>query len=190
MSSIRFNETYAHGYNIMMRSYEKIILLCLVVISSLFPAGHTDAELVERVVAVVNDNVILLSEFKAAMRHAEESGKEVTAKDVIDRMIDNHLLLEQAKKFSFRRNAGDAAPSTPDKVIKNYIDKRIKVLIYIPFRDIEAYYYNNLDKYSDRDFYDVKSVIEEYLLNRTLEIRIQEHIDELREDARIRIQLD
>jgi len=174
----------------MKRLNEIIVLICLMVITCFFLAGNADSELVERIVAVVNDNVILLSEFKAAMRQAEESSKEVTAKEVIDRMIDNHLLLEQAKKFSFRRNAGDAAPSTPDKVIKNYIDKRIKVLIYIPFRDIESYYYNNIDKYSDRDFYDVKSEIEKYLINKTLEIRIQEHIDELREDARIRIQLD
>jgi len=160
------------------------------VISCLFPVGNADAELIERIVAAVNDDVILLSEFKAAMRQAEENGKEVTAKEVIDGMIHNLLLLEQAKKFSFVRDAGDAEPSTPDKVIKNYIDKRIKAMIYIPFRDIEAYYHNNPDKYGGRDFSDLKSEIEEYLLNRTLEIKIQEHIVELLAEARIRVQLD
>lgn len=159
------------------------------VISCHFSAGNADAELIERIVAAVNDDVILLSEFKAAMRQAEESGMKVTAKEVIDGMIHNLLLLEQAKRFSFK-DIGDAGPSTSDKVIKNYIDKRIKALIYIPFRDIEAYYYNNLDKYVERDFSDVKSEIEEYLLNRTLEIKIQEHINELWEEARIRIQIN
>ena len=103
-------------------------------------------------------------------------------------MINNRLLLEQAKKFSFAMDAGNA--STPDKVIKNYIDKRIKALIYIPFRDIKAYYYKNLQKYGGRDLYDVKSEIEEYLLKTTLEIKIREHIDELRKDARIRVQIN
>jgi len=159
-----------------------MVVLCF------FSARNVDAELVERIVAVVNDDVILLSEFKAAMRQAEESGRDVKAKEVIDGMINNCLLLEQARKFSFGRDAG--TPSTPDKVIKNYINKRIKALIYIPFRDIEAYYYDNMQKYGKRDFYDVKNEIEEYLLNRTLEIKIQEHIDELREDAGIRIQIN
>ena len=159
-------------------------------ITCLFPAGNADAELVERIVAVVNDEVILMSEFKAAMRQAEESGKEVKAKEVIEEMIHNHLLLEQAKKFSFGRDAGDAMHYTPDKVIKYYIDKRIKALIHIPFRDIEAYYFNNPDKYGEKAFYDVKSEIEEYLHNRMLEIKIREHIVELRENARIRIQIN
>lgn len=158
-------------------------------ISSFFHTGNADAELVERIVAAVNDEVILLSELKAAMRQAEDNGKEVTAKQIIDGMINIHLLLEQAKKFNFGRDAGVAGPSTPDKVIKNYIDRRIKALIYIPFKDIESYYYNNPNKYGDRDLYDVKSEIEEYLLKRSLEIKIQEHIDELRQDAKIRIQI-
>jgi len=172
----------------MKKFYEINYLICLMVVLCLFPARNADAELVERIVAVVNDDVILLSEFKDAMRQAEESGKEVNAKEVIGGMINNRLLLEQARKFSFGRDAGNA--STPDKVIKNYIDKRIKALIYIPFKDIEAYYYNNTQKYGERDFYDVKSEIEEYLLKTTLEIKIQEHIDQLREEAVIRVQLD
>lgn len=170
--------------------YEKIFLICMVLITCFFSAGNADAELVERIVAVVNDDVILLSEFKAAIRQAQESGKEGKAKEVIEGMIHNRLLLEQAKKFSFGRDTGDAIHSPPDKVIKSYIDKRIKVLIHIPFSDIEAYYFNNPDKYAERDLNDVKNEIEEYLFNRTLEIKIQEHIDELMEKARIRIQLD
>jgi hypothetical protein len=154
------------------------------------PAGNADAELVERIVAVVNDDVILLSEFKAAMRQAAESGNEVTPEEVIEEMIHHHLLLEQAKKFSFGRDLGDAVRYTPDKVIEYYIDKRIRTLIHIPFRDIEAYYFNNLDKYGGKSFYDVKSEIEEYLHNIMFKIKIREHINELKENARIRIQIN
>ena len=174
----------------MKRLYEIIFLICLIVILFIFPARNADAELIERIVAVVNDEVVLLSEFKAFLRQAEESGQKVNEKFIIDGMINDILLLEQARKFSFWRDVGDAGPSTNDKVIKNYIDKRIKALIYIPFRDIETYYFINIKKYDNRDLYDVKGEIEEYLINKSLEIKIQEHIDELREDAMIRIQLD
>ena len=169
---------------------EKLVLVCLMAIVFLSPTCNAEAELVERIVAAVNDDVILLSEFKAAMLQAEKSGKEVNAKEIIEGMIHKHLLLEQAKRFSFGRDAGDATHYTPDRVIKYYIDKRIKALIHIPFRDIEAYYFNNLDKYAERDLYDVKDEIEEYLLNMKLEIKILEHIDELMEEASIRIQIN
>lgn len=176
-------------FNIMMRLYEKTILICLMVISCLFPVVNADAELVERIVATVNDEVILLSEYKAVMLHAKDSGKEVTPEEVIDGMIDKHLLLEQARKFSFVRDAA-AGPSTTENIIDIYIDKRIRALLYIPFRDIETYYYINYERYDDKELYNVKSEIEEYLLNRMLQIKILEHIDELRENARIRVQLD
>lgn len=175
--------------NIMKRSYGNLLLICIIAISSFFPARAGNAELVERIVAVVNDNVILLSELKAAMRQAEEEGREVNAAELIDGIINDYLLLEQAGKFSLgRRSAGDRFLS-PDRIINNYIDKRIKALIYIPFRDVETYYYNNLDKYGGREFSDVKSEIEAYLLEGMLEIKLQQHIDELRKDARIRVQL-
>ena len=160
------------------------------VIICFFSAAKANSELVESIVAVVNDDVILLSEFKVVMRQAKENGKEVTVKAVIEGMIHNRLLLEQAKKFNFGRNVSGDMHSDPEKVIKNYIDKRIKAMIHIPFRDIETYYLNNPDKYAERDLSDVKSEIEEYLLNMMLEIKRMEHIDELMEEATIRIQLD
>ncbi|MBL7032160.1 MAG: hypothetical protein ISR97_03140 [Nitrospira sp.] len=159
------------------------------IIANLSPAWNADAELIERIVATVNDDVILLSEFKTAVRLTEESGKAVIEEDILELMIQNRLLLEQAKKFSFGMDAS-AGPSTPDMVIQHYIDRRIKALIYIPFRDIETHYFINIEKYDDRDLYDVKDEIEKYLLNKKLEIKIQEHIDELKQGARIRVQLD
>lgn len=160
------------------------------VLSCFSPTWNAEAELIERIVAAVNDNVILLSEFKVAIRQAEEAAEEVKEEEIINEMINNLLLLEEAKKFSFGRYGRDAESTEQSWIIKNYIDKRIKALIYVPFRDIEAYYFNNLEKYGERNLYDVKSEIEEYLLNRSLKNKIQEHIDELREEARIRIQLN
>ncbi|HDN95133.1 MAG TPA: hypothetical protein ENG76_03515, partial [Nitrospirae bacterium] len=63
------------------RLYETICLICLIVIACAFFARNADAELVERIVAVVNDEAILLSEFKTALRLVKESGKEVNEKE-------------------------------------------------------------------------------------------------------------
>ncbi len=166
-------------YNIWLTMISCLLLFCSV-----------HAEVVERIVAVVNDDVILLSEFKEALRRAEETGKKVKESEIIDGMINNLLLLEQGKKFSIDRHDKAFESMDQGKIINNYIEKRIKALIYVPFRDIETYYYNNIERYDDREFYDVKSEIEEYLLNRALKIKIREHINELKEKARIRIQIN
>ena len=171
----------------MKKLVYKLFLICLLAVFCLLPLDSVRAEVVERVVAVVDDDVILLTEFREALRRVKESGEKADEKKIIEEMINEILLLEQAEKFSFSIKdigAGD------DEIIRNYINKRIKALIYIPFREIEAYYYNNLEKYSEMDFDDVKKEIEKYLINMTLEIRLQEHIDELRENVRIRVQLD
>ena len=169
---------------------KKLIPALVMAVICLLPVGNAEAMLVERIVAVVNDNVILLSELKAAMLRVEEGGKKAEAKDVLEGMIHKRLLLEQAKKFSFGRDTGDAIHHTQEQIIQHYIDKRIKALIHVPFKDIEEYYFNNLDRYAKRDLYDIKDEIEEYLLNMTLEVKVLEHIDELIEASSIRIQLD
>ncbi len=174
----------------MIEKLNKIIfIICLIITLCVFQILNAEAELVERIVAIVNDEVILLSEFKAVMLQAEKRGQEVTAEEVIDEMIDKHLLLEQAKKFNLVRDVV-VGPFISDEVIENYINKRIKTLIYVPFRDIESYYSINKEKYDGKELYDVKSEIEEYLLNRMLKIKILKHINELRENARIRVQLN
>ncbi len=55
----------------MKRLNEIMILICLMVITCFFSAAKANSELVESIVAVVNDDVILLSEFKAVMRQAK-----------------------------------------------------------------------------------------------------------------------
>lgn len=174
----------------MKNHYKKILFICLIVISCLFPVRNASSELVERIVAVVNHDVILLSEFKAAVRRAEENGKKADPVGIVNGIINERLLLKQAEKFNLARVSGEEGALEPDRIIENYINKRIRALIHISYREVEAYYYNNIRKYGGRAFDDVKSEIEEYLLGKMLETRLRQHIDELRENARIRIQLN
>ncbi len=164
-----------------------IILLAAVY---LFSAGTASAKILERVVATVNDDVILLSELEAEFRAERKAGRDVTREEVLEGMIDRLLLLKEARRF--RRGLTPASGETAadsDRIINDYINKRIKILIHIPFEKIRAYYMNNRERFSGRDFYDVRDEIEDYLVKQELKARLRQYINELRKKADITVML-
>ena len=148
------------------------------------------AELLERVVAIVNDDVILLSEFSQAYKNASEYDHDVLEADVLDDMIDRFLLLKEARKFRLTSSDNEQGKAKDDNVIiKEYIDVRLKGFIHVPYEDVEYYYYQNMDSFSGKDFFDVRNEIEEYLVEQELNVKLLEYIEDLKRNAYIRIQL-
>lgn len=157
------------------------------IIVPLHPVGIY-AGILERVVAVVDDEIILLSEFEEYRASVRESDGSFSDKVLIDRMINRMLLLREARKFGLMQ---DGENLKDDKgIVREYIQRRIKAFIHIPFDEIELYYKDNLISYTDKEFYDVKDEIEEYLVSRELVKRLQKNVAELRRNAYIRIQLE
>lgn len=148
------------------------------------------AELIERVVAIVNDEVILLSEFEEAFQDAATSEKEKTGKEFLNKMINRILLLEQARRF--RLGVSLPPHKTPDdnSLINEYIETRIKAFIHIPFEELESYYSRNREQFGDKKIYEVKDEIETHLKEERLNKKLSKHIEELREKAYIRVQLE
>ena len=147
------------------------------------------AEVLERIVAIVNDDVILLSEYREAVETAKKSDSSISEETVLDEMINRRLLLNEAKKFwigvsRIRHRSGmdDSA------VISEYINRRIKAFIHIPYGDIESYYITNRKLFKGKEFYDVRDEIEDYLIKEKLRIRLQEYMEKLRKNSYIRVQ--
>jgi ribosomal protein S13 len=85
----------------------------------------------------------------------------------------------------------DSAENVDDNnLIKEYIERRIKALIHIPIDEIESYYKNNMERFAGKEFYEVKDEIEDYMVEGELKRKIAEHVEELRNKAYIRIQLE
>ena len=165
-------------------SYVLCLAFCVVC------AAFCHAEVLERIVAVVDDDVILLSEFREAFRAVEQSGEKISEEGFLDEMINNLLLLKEAKKFSFYVSSeSDKAVMDEKAIINEYIDRRIKVFIRIPYDEIESYYSENKPLFEGKEFYDVKDEIEEYLIGKELTTRVNEYIEDLRKKHYIRIQL-
>jgi len=146
------------------------------------------AEVLERVVAIVDDKVVLLSEFEETLLSAGDGRNIYTKKDVINQMINRIILLREARKFGFKKSIED--PEDAKAVVKEYIDRRIKAFIHIPYDQIESYYNENRGVFEKKEFYDVKDEIEEYLVSQELVKRLREYIEEQRNKSYIRIQLE
>jgi len=158
-------------------------LFCL-----LFSAVH--AEVLDRIVAIVDDEIILMSEYDEALQAAGKSDTEASGEKVLNSMIDRALLLKQAKRLRLGSSSGADASSDDDALVKEYIDRGIKSFIHIPIREIESYYDRDREQFQGREFYEVKDEIEDRLVNAALEKKLQWHLEELRRKAYIRVQLE
>jgi len=156
----------------------------------LSPVTVVHAEVIDRIVAIVNNEIILQSEFNDYLKRAGESDPGVSGKKVLNDMIDRILLLEQARKLKLGSSADSGAPQDEDALLKEYIERRVRAFIHIPIEEIEAYYNSNRQEFGDNEFYEVKDEIEGRLVEDALEKKLAEHIEELKKSAYIRVQLE
>ena len=175
-----------------------ILTFCFLLLTSYFSLPtYIHSEVLDRVVAIVDDEAIMLSELNSAYQRAfspqgesasaENSKTDITQEEVLDGLINRVLLLKQAKKFSHgiqTRNDYDE-----NTLIKEYIEKQLKTFIRIPFEEIEQFYEKNKESLGSKDFYDVRDEIEELLIEKELNRRLIKHIEELRKNAYVKIQL-
>jgi parvulin-like peptidyl-prolyl isomerase len=164
------------------------ILLSLLVYHFLFLSFST-AEILDRVVAVVNDEIILFSEVEEAFQEANDVALEVTREEVLDGLINRILLLNQAKNIK-RKHIYSVKTEIEDNILINeYVEKRLKAFIRIPYTELELFYQENKEFFTE-EFLEVRDEIEAYLIEIELNKRLSEHLEKLREEAYIRVQLE
>lgn len=153
---------------------------CLLLTSyfSLAKAGIKD-----RVVAFVGNTAITLSELEMKYAATVKVIPDITRNEVLDTMVNRVLLLSEAKKIRLE------APSEDD-LLREYIDLRIKTLISIKEEELTDFYEKHIDDFQGKDFETVREKIENYLIENELNQRLKSHVNELREKACIKIQLN
>jgi len=158
-----------------------ILTVIMIILLSLITSQVPSAEVIERVVAIVNDDVILLSDLQEAMMKTGNKDRM----QVLNNLIDRRLLLEEALRYFPLLKGEDE-----ETIIRRYIDLRIRPFIRVPLERIESYYETHKELYRDKRFYDVKDEIERALAEAEVKDRLKGHIKELRRKAYIRIQLE
>ncbi len=163
-----------------MRFRQVLIWLAVGLVFSAAGTGH--AEVIERVVAAIDNRAVTLSEFSETYERMRGKTPSITEEEALQSYINRLLILKEARKMRLE-GASD------DDLINDYIDVRIKSLILIKEKDITDFYDRNRDRFGDRDFLSVRDEIEEYLTEAEANRAIKNHIEELRARSEIRIQL-
>jgi len=140
------------------------------------------AELVDRVVAYVDDRAITYSEFRDKYNKMREVVPGISEAETINSMINTLLLLEQARKMRLES-------ISDDDLVKEYIDIRIKSRIFIKEEQLTAYFNEHKKDFGGRDYLSVRDEIEKYLSELEINRQLKNHIEELKQKSNIVIRL-
>lgn len=160
----------------------KIIYFAFCIFYFAFCTRGAGAEVIDRVMAYVDDSAITLSEFRDNYARMKETMKTMTEEEAINSMINRQLLLKEAKKMRLE------AP-TKDDLLKDYVDIKIRASIVISERDVESFFTGHPDEFRGKDLASVRDEIEKYLFEIEVNKQLKKHIEDLRSHSEIRIQL-
>jgi hypothetical protein len=134
----------------------------------------------DRVAAFVDDEAITDSELQDQYKKALRVTPDVTIDEVLNTMINRVLILREAKKYRIEE-------PTPEEVIREYIDLKVRAFIRVTETEIETYFRENSSIFSGKEYDEVRDEIEHYLTEKDLNERLKEIIRDLRKTAYIKI---
>jgi hypothetical protein len=147
-----------------------------------FHAITLHAEIIDRAVAYVDDTAITLSEFLENYIKIKKTVTDITEQDVINSMINRLLLIKEAKRMKLES-------PTDDELLRDYIDIKISSLIHIKEDAINQFYMEHINEFKGKDYLSVRDEIEKYLFEMETNRQLKRHIEELRTNAEVKIQL-
>ncbi len=151
----------------------------LVTLFSLFFFTIAQAEVVDRIVAYVDNYAITLRDFENMVTKMKNNINQIKNEDIVNIMINRAILLKKAKEFFVE--------GKEEELINNYIDLQIKSYIIIPENKIIEYYEKNKEHFKDAPYTTVRTEIERYLFEKELNEKLKVHIEELKETVEIKI---
>lgn len=149
----------------------------------LSPSSLLFGAIIDRVVAYVDNTAITRSELDQTYADTALVTPAVTREEVLNTMINRILLLKQARRIRLRSEGEDA-------LLKEYVDLKIRAFIRIRDEEIRNFYNRHIAEFSEREIEDLREDIENYLTEQELNIRLREHLAELRGNACVMIRLE
>ncbi|MFQ3573320.1 MAG: hypothetical protein SNJ53_01655 [Thermodesulfovibrionales bacterium] len=141
------------------------------------------AEIIDRVVAYVDDHAITLYDLKEARKDYKKNNIDIDDKKLIESIINKTLLYKEAKKMRLEASEGKDP-------INEYIDIKIRSLIFVKEEDIQRFYNENKDRFLEMPLSFAKDKIEQYLIEREVNNQLKRHIQDLRQRSNIVINVD
>lgn len=141
------------------------------------------SEINDRVAAYVDNEAITVSELEITFADTLHILPSVTKMEVLQTMINRIILLREARHIRLD------APND-EELLNEYLGLKIRAFIRIKEEELSEFYEQNRSDFHDKDLEDVREEIESYLIEKKLNENLKEHINNLRREACIEIQLD
>jgi len=172
-----------HKAGISGESPEKIARLfaiLLLFLPWLSPVTVCNAELIDGVVAYVDDRAITLSELNETFEKTRKVQPDITRREVLETMVNRMLLLNEARRLRIEGN-------NDEDLLNEFIELRVKAFVRLREEDIEDYYQKNIEKFKEAPYESVRDTIEHYLMERETNSLLKKQIAGLRAKAYIKI---
>ena len=151
------------------------MVLCVLIFTCSVNAAMSDS-----VIAFIDDEAITRSELDEQKTNMMKINSEIKEEEVLNTMINRVVLLREARKYRIEG-------ASPDEVINEYIDLKVRAFIRVSESEIEKYYHENAGNLSGKEYDDLREDIEQYLTERKLNIRLKEALEDLKRPAYIKI---
>jgi hypothetical protein len=137
-------------------------------------------EVLERVVAFVDDIAITLTEFENYYTDAKRLSPDITPEEAIQTLINRNLLLREAERLKIRGR-------DDDEKIRRYIEIKIRLYVRVSDSEIERYYKENIKSLGSEPLDILREDIKRLLIEKKTNALLEKHLKKLREKAYIRI---
>lgn len=151
----------------------------LVTLFSIILSSICNAEIIDRVIAYVDNQAITLSDFEKFSSEIRKKIPDIQNEEIVKLLINRTILLKKAKEQFIE--------GKEDELINNYIDLKIKSRIIITDNKIREYYEKNKNMFGEKTYLQVRDEIEKYLFEKELNIKLKEHLEELKQASEIKI---
>lgn len=168
-------KSYGSNNLFLVALYSSLLLILLATVCR--------AEVIDRVVAYVDDTAITLAEFQRNYARMREAVGTAGKEEALNSMINSLLLLKEARKMRLE------APSK-DELLREYVDIKIRAAVIIKEEDIERFYRDHINDFNGKDYVLVRDEIEKYLFELETNRLLKRHLEDLRSRAEIKMQLN
>jgi hypothetical protein len=145
--------------------------------------GQAETELVDRVVAFVDNNAITLSALRETYEKTKKAQPGITMAEVLQTMVNRLLLLNDARRLKFEAK-------TDEEMMDLYIEMKVKAFVQVKESAMEEYYRQHEQELKDAPYESVRDKIEEVLTEKETNRLLKQHIEELRKKAYVKIELN
>lgn len=149
----------------------------------LMAAFASDAAVIDRVVAYVDDHAITERELGAAHSRSHSEGLKPTKAQSLEALINKILIKAEALKLRIEGESDDV-------LVREYINLKVRAFITIKEKDVLAHYKENQWKYKGASYDSIKGDIRILLEEKAVNEKLKRQLKILRKGSSIRIMLD